>query len=53
LISVIGGRLSEGINFKDDLGRCVGVIGMPYPNLKAPEIRTKMNYFDSLKSNVD
>jgi len=46
LISVIGGSLSEGINFKDDLGRCVAVIGMPYPNLFAPEIKAKMRYYD-------
>jgi len=46
LISVIGGRLSEGINFKDELGSCVAVVGMPYPNLMAPEIKAKMKFYD-------
>ncbi|KAL4483299.1 hypothetical protein ABPG72_007941 [Tetrahymena utriculariae] len=48
LISVIGGRLSEGINFSDKLARCVVVFGMPYSNIKSAELIEKMNHYDSI-----
>lgn len=46
LLAVIGGRLSEGINFSDGLGRCVMVIGLPYPNPNSPEWKAKMRYIE-------
>jgi chromosome transmission fidelity protein 1 len=44
LSCVIGGKLSEGINFSDGYGRCVVVVGMPYPNPYDPVLVEKMKF---------
>jgi len=45
---VIGGKLSEGINFSDELARTLIVVGLPYPNSQSIEIQEKMKYFDKV-----
>lgn len=47
LLSVVGGKMSEGINFSDRLGRCVVVIGLPYPNMHSPDWKARIEYIES------
>ena len=46
LLSVIGGKLSEGINFSDALGRGVVVVGMPYPNVHTAHWKAKLEHIE-------
>jgi chromosome transmission fidelity protein 1 len=42
LLSVVGGKLSEGINFANDLCRCVAVVGLPYADRSDPLLQEKL-----------
>ncbi|KAJ3055903.1 DEAD H (Asp-Glu-Ala-Asp His) box helicase 11 [Rhizophlyctis rosea] len=44
LFAVVNGKMSEGINFSDDLGRAVVMIGIPFPPREAPEIKEKLAF---------
>ncbi|KAJ5767938.1 hypothetical protein N7533_000521 [Penicillium manginii] len=46
LLSVVGGKLSEGINFSDKLGRGVFIIGLPFPNIRSAVWQAKINTRD-------
>jgi chromosome transmission fidelity protein 1 len=47
LLSVVGGKMSEGINFADRLGRCVVIVGLPYPNINSPDWKARIEYVES------
>jgi chromosome transmission fidelity protein 1 len=52
LFSVMGGKMSEGINFADDRARCVLIVGLPYPDITDPILREKMQSLDKNATNA-
>ena len=46
LLSIIGGKMSEGINFSDKLGRGVVVVGLPFPNIQSAQWKAKLEYVE-------
>lgn len=42
----MGGKMSEGINFADDMARCVLVAGLPYADITDPVLQEKMQSLD-------
>ena len=51
IFAVIGGKLSEGINFNDDLCRILFIVGMPYANIKSIEIQEKIKFYKKFNKN--
>ena len=51
LLSIIGGKMSEGINFSDRLGRGVVVVGLPFPNAQSAQWKAKLEHIE--KATID
>ena len=49
LFAVVGAKLSEGLNFSDELARAVVLVGLPYPNIASPELKERMKYVTELR----
>lgn len=45
----MGAKLSEGLNFSDDLARAVLVVGLPFANLGSPELKERLKYVKRLE----
>ncbi|KAM0752291.1 DNA repair helicase [Meredithblackwellia eburnea MCA 4105] len=47
LFAVVDAKLSEGINFANDMARAVIICGIPYPNRNSTEVKERMAYLNS------
>ncbi|CBI36138.3 unnamed protein product, partial [Vitis vinifera] len=48
LLAVVGGKISEGINFSDGMGRCIVMVGLPYPSPSDIELLERVKYIEGL-----
>ncbi|KAL3265782.1 hypothetical protein HHI36_009980 [Cryptolaemus montrouzieri] len=48
-MGVCRGKISEGLDFADNNGRAVLIVGLPYPPLKDPRVVLKKKYLDHCK----
>ncbi|GJM94904.1 hypothetical protein PR202_ga11588 [Eleusine coracana subsp. coracana] len=50
LLAVVGGKISEGINFSDGMGRCVVMVGLPYPSPSDVELIETIKHIETISS---
>ncbi|KAL5697514.1 RNA helicase [Ranunculus cassubicifolius] len=48
LLAVVGGKISEGINFSDGMGRCVVMVGLPYASPSDIELMERIKHIEGL-----
>ena len=48
LLAVVGGKISEGINFSDGMCRCVIMVGLPYPSPSDVELMERVKHIEGL-----
>uniref|UniRef100_A0ACD5U795 Uncharacterized protein n=2 Tax=Avena sativa TaxID=4498 RepID=A0ACD5U795_AVESA len=53
LLAVVGGKISEGINFSDGMGRCVLMVGLPYPSPDDMELMETIKHIGNYTTPTD
>ncbi|ONK80248.1 uncharacterized protein A4U43_C01F15530 [Asparagus officinalis] len=48
LLAVVGGKISEGINFSDGMCRCIVMVGLPYPSPLDAELMERVKHIERL-----
>ncbi|XP_062073378.1 uncharacterized protein LOC133777698 isoform X1 [Humulus lupulus] len=48
LFAVVGGKISEGINLSDGMGRCIVMVGLPYPSPSDFELMERVKFIEGL-----
>ncbi|XP_021736848.1 ATP-dependent DNA helicase DDX11-like [Chenopodium quinoa] len=48
LLAVVGGKISEGINFSDGMGRCIVMAGLPYPSPSDIELIERIKHMEGI-----
>ncbi|KAK9376095.1 helicase C-terminal domain-containing protein [Lipomyces chichibuensis] len=48
LLAVVGGKMSEGINFSDYLARGIIMVGLPFPNARSADMVAKRRYVERI-----
>lgn len=49
LFLVMGGKFSEGVDFKNELARIIVVLGLPLANFKGSNVQAKKKYLEKAK----
>lgn len=49
MFAVMGGRLSEGVNFSDGLARAVVIVGLPFPNVMNAEVAERASHYAKMR----
>lgn len=52
LLAVVGGKISEGINFSDGAGRCIVMVGLPYPSPSDIELIERVKHIEGLEKTI-
>lgn len=53
LFAIVGGKISEGINFSDGAGRCIVMVGLPYPSPSDVELIERVKHIEGLEKTVN